>query len=181
MNRGETLPGKEMVQTQIEQWMAGCECSAHQSNLEWAFRLIEIPQPVTDDRLGVKVGKCVTPCYIQGKWAVRIRGGGGSIYAMNYVLQLPSGRRGEFTGWPDFTETKRLTPLAERRILNLYSSRCERLHAVGETQSTQGNTDRALAITSRNDVTFTSVWQKLRVELHSRMVQPVTTTNPTPN
>ena len=49
MNRDETLPGNEMVQAQMEQCTAGCKCSAHQSNLEWAFRLIEIPQPVTDD------------------------------------------------------------------------------------------------------------------------------------
>ena len=49
MNQAEKLPGKEMVQAQMEQWMAGCKCSAHQSNLEWAFRLIEILQPVTDE------------------------------------------------------------------------------------------------------------------------------------
>ena len=49
MNRDEKLPGKEMVQAQMEQWMAGCKCSARRSNLEWAFRLIEIPQPVSDD------------------------------------------------------------------------------------------------------------------------------------
>ena len=44
-----SMAGKEMVQAQMEQWMAGCKCSAHQSNLEWACELIEIPQPVTDE------------------------------------------------------------------------------------------------------------------------------------
>ena len=43
-----SMAGK-MVQAQMEQWMAGCKCSAHQSNLERAYELIEIPQPVTDE------------------------------------------------------------------------------------------------------------------------------------
>ena len=43
---------------------------------------------------------------------------------------------------------------------------------------------RVLASTSWNDVTFTSVWQKVHVELHQEWCSshgPVTTTNSTPS
>jgi len=66
-----------------------CECSAHQSDLEWAYELIEIPQPVTDD-WGLKLANVLLPVtfkeselfnYLQVEGVM-----GGSVYAMNYVL-----------------------------------------------------------------------------------------------
>ena len=58
----------------------------------------------------------------------------GSVYAVNYILQLPSGGSEQFTGWPDFTISRRYLPTAKRRQLRAYSRR-RRIGGIGQIES----------------------------------------------
>jgi len=143
----EKVPGKEVME-QIKKWRAGCRCSAHLCDKEWAYELIEIPEPLTDD-WGVKLASVLLPIIFRESnlFEYKVEGvRAGSAYVMNYILQLPSGAQAQFTGWPDFTVSQRLMPLTERRVLELYSRRA-RLQAVGETQSKQGNSEESKTAT----------------------------------
>ena len=58
----------------------------------------------------------------------------GGMYAVNYILQLPSGESSQVTGWPDFTISRRYMPCAERKITLAYIRRARTL-GVGEVES----------------------------------------------
>ena len=127
-----------------------CKCIAH-ANLqyEWIWRLLDIPEPVTDD-WGTKLACALILLILETAAQHRLlpacsveSSGSGSLYTVNFILQLPSGLAQQFTGWPDFTVTRRFTPLAQERIVTAYSysKRSQRLCAIGEIQSPPGNSN----------------------------------------
>ena len=140
----EEIPAKdgELVVASNEVTQAGCNCVAHQSELEWVYKLIDVPEPLTDD-WGCKLANTLLSIIFRqaGLFQLDVEDvRQGSPHIVNYVLQLPSGETGHFTGWPDFTITRRFTPSAEWRILSHYTRRATRLQGVGEVQSPRGDT-----------------------------------------
>ena len=55
----EEIPVKdgELVMSSTQ---AGCNCVAHQSELEWVYKLIDVPEPLTDD-WGCKLANILLP------------------------------------------------------------------------------------------------------------------------
>ena len=138
--------GNHLSSTQLtsykEALSSSCQCVAHSSHLEWVWKLIDIPEPVTDD-WGSKLILVVIPLLLKsaGLEDLDVEGGRqGSPHAVNFILRLPSGESQQLTGWPDFTITHRYTPYAEQRILRSYARRSRRLHGVGEVQSQETKT-----------------------------------------
>ena len=116
---------------------------AHSSHLEWVWKLIDIPEPITDD-WGSKLVQVVFPHILKsaGLEDRDIEGcRQGSSHAVNFIVQLPSGELQQLTGWPDFTITRCYIPYAEKRILRSYCvRRSQRFHGVGEVQSQETKT-----------------------------------------
>jgi hypothetical protein len=115
-----------------------CTCIAHQSELEAAWKLIDIPNRLTDD-WGSKLAHGLLPEIfkrgnVNGMQLDVEDCKQGGMYAVNYILQLPSGESTQFTGWPDFTISRRYMPCAERRITLAYNRRARTL-GVGEVES----------------------------------------------
>ena len=132
---GQEVPSKTLTQSEdlIEQ---GCQCAAHTSGYDWVYKLIDIPEPLTDD-WGDKLSATLLPIIFEAAGlpsldveSVRQ----GSPLTVHFALQMPSGESCLFTGWPDFSITRRFTPIAERRIAKCFTRKA-RLHGVGETKS----------------------------------------------
>ena len=136
--RSGNLVSPTQVTSYKEALGSACHCVAHCAALEWVWKLIDIPEPLTDD-WGSKLVQVVLPLILKsaGLDAMDVEGcGQGSPYAVNFILQLPSGESQQLTGWPDFTVTQRYTSFAEQRILRSHRvRRSQRLHGVGEIQS----------------------------------------------
>ena len=122
---------------------SACQCVAHSSHLEWVWKLIDIPEPITDD-WGSKLVQVLIPLILRsaGLEDLDIEGcRQGSPHAVNFIVRLPSGESQQLTGWPDFTITQRYTPYVEQRILRSHRvRRSQRLHGVGEVQSQETKT-----------------------------------------
>ena len=134
--------GNHVLPTQVmsceEALSSACHCVAHCAALEWVWKLIDIPEPLTDD-WGSKLVQVVLPLILKSARLddMDVEGcGQGSPHAVNFILRLPSGESQQLTGWPDFTVTRRYTSFAEQRILRSHRiRRSQRLHGVGEVQS----------------------------------------------
>ena len=124
-----------------------CQCPAHMSDHDWVYKLVDIPEPLTDD-WGAKLSDILIPLIFETAAKKNLLPGfdvegcrAGSLHTVNYILKLPSGDATSFTGWPDFTITRRYAPLAQERILRVYARRAKRLSGIGEIQSPPGNTE----------------------------------------
>ena len=127
--------------------MPRCNCIAHQSDQQLVWKLIDIPEKLTDD-WGSKMANSLLPEIFKHAHLFDLEVEDckhGGLYFVNYILQMPSGEACQFTGWPDFTISRRYTPLAERRIAMTYHTGT-RVHGSGEveTPATKDKT-RALA------------------------------------
>ena len=113
-----------------------CKCIAHQSTQDLIWKLIDIPDKLTDD-WGNKLAHALLPEIFRRGDVNNVEVEGcsqGGLYAVNYILQLLSGEACQFTGWPDFTVSRRYMPLSERRIMMAYHRRA-RIQGVGEIES----------------------------------------------
>ena len=113
-----------------------CKCVAHQSALEVVWKLIDMPQKLTDD-WGNKLARNLLPQIFMRSDVHKVDLEGckqGSLYAVNFILQLPSGESNQFTGWPDFTISRRYLPYAEQRLKMAFNRR-SRVKGVGEIES----------------------------------------------
>ncbi len=125
-----------------------CACIAHKlaldkPELSWVWKLVDIPEPVTDD-WGGKVVTTLLPLILEASGIMNLEVetcSQGTPHSVNFGLRLPSGDIIHLTGWPDFTVTQSFTPLAEQRISS--AKRKLRLKGVGETQSPPGQTARS--------------------------------------
>lgn len=122
---------------------SACHCVAHSSHLEWVWKLIDIPEPLTDD-WGSKLVQVVFPLILKtaGLEDMDIEScRQGSPHAVHFIVRLPSGESQQLTGWPDFTITRRYSSYAEQHILRSHRiRRSQRLHGVGEVQSKESKT-----------------------------------------
>ena len=114
-----------------------CNCIAHQSEQQLVWKLIDIPEKLTDD-WGSKMANTLLPEIFKRANLFDLEVEDckqGGVYTVNYILQMPSGNAYQFTGWPDFTISCRYTPTAENGIAMTYH-RSTRLHGIGEVEST---------------------------------------------
>lgn len=114
-----------------------CKCKAHISELWWVWDLIDIEEPMTESGC-CKLAQALIPQILKRSDLKEFRFEEcrlGTQYAVDHVLQLPSGTSLHLTGWPDFAVTERLTQEARFRGKAM---KMHRLYAVGETQSRLG-------------------------------------------
>lgn len=115
-----------------------CKCVAHvaasqsEQKSKWICKLVDIPEPVTDD-WGHKLALALLPMIFEACLP-------GTPHNVNFILQLPSGKSLHLQGWPDFSITQQYTPWAVKR---LRASRSSRLKGVGKIQSPPGINDES--------------------------------------
>ena len=124
----------------------GCQCLAHQDYAgdpdvnEWVIELIKVPKTLTT-YLGEKIVDYVLNPILQVEHVKVEKISAGSPFKTTFMLELSEGAKYGFSGWPDFLLYRRFGP---SRRLRPRPHQLHTMHGVGEIQSIQCHTNRAV-------------------------------------